>query len=182
VQLHIASCRNSDYAVHVYTNRGVNNGGDTPPRILGRWDAYMRCPPRLWLIIDRNVKYILRISGDFVTKSHEDQLISTNQEVCSILLPFVISIVRDLMHWASLNPLLRDFAPRSELRRRIFEKFDWKKTCRHFTVWCNQWQIVYCVGDRQYLILFVSQNFVSISVVQGAKGVTVEVKAIKCLP
>jgi hypothetical protein len=93
-------------------SRGVNNGG------------LYAMSPRIWLKIDRNVKCFLRISGyKFRLQISCRSVQLYKPRVCWILLPFPISTVRDLMHWTSLDPLRRDFAPRSELRRRIFGKF-----------------------------------------------------------
>jgi hypothetical protein len=48
--------------------RGVNNGGDTsPPEFWVGGTPICDVPPRIWLKIDRNVKYFLRIFGDFIT-------------------------------------------------------------------------------------------------------------------
>ena len=59
-----------------------------------------------------------------------------------------------------------------------------EKSCWHFTVWCNQRQTVYCVGDRQTIdsIWFCLCHKTLQGGVQGAKGLIVEVKAVKCLP
>ena len=59
--------------------------------------------PRIWLKIDLNVKHFLRISGDFVTNlmkiNSSLQIKTTMIETRLNSIPFLISIVRELMHW-----------------------------------------------------------------------------------
>jgi hypothetical protein len=109
------------------------------PPVDNRWPRVCggRCPR------------LQQATGLFLVTSLQNSWRSTHlckPRTCWILLPFLLSIVRDFMHWASLHD--RDFAPRFELRRCIFGKFD-IKTCWYFIVWCNQWQTVNYVGDRQ---------------------------------
>jgi hypothetical protein len=82
----------------------------------------MRCPPRIWLKIDRNVNYFLRLSGDFVTNLMQ---INSSLQTKSVLNSVTVShIHRERLDALGITPLLRDFAPRSKLCRRIFGKFD----------------------------------------------------------
>jgi hypothetical protein len=90
--------------------------------ILGGWDVYMRCPPRTWLKIDRNVKYFLRISGDFITNLMQ---INSSLQTKSVLNSVTVShIHHERLDALGITPLLRDFALRSELHRCIFGKFE----------------------------------------------------------
>jgi hypothetical protein len=160
--------------------RGVNNGGTRPPQNFG-WMGRLHAmsPPEFgWkLIVMSNIFYEFLV----ISLQISWRLIHLYKpRVCWILSPFLISIVRNFMHWTSLHCFVT-FHQDPNYVDAFFGKFD-KKTYWYFTVWCNQWQTVYCVWDRQYLILFVSQNLASIYVVQAAKGLTVKVKAIKCLP
>jgi hypothetical protein len=103
------------------TNFGRKQWGTRPPEFWVGGTPICDVPPRIWLKIDRNVKYFLRISGDFVTNlMHINSSLQTKNVLNSVT---VSHNHRERFDTLGITSLLRDFAPRSELRRRIFGKF-----------------------------------------------------------